>query len=210
MTTRAAKPVQRPPLTQQTIASAALAILDSEGRAAFSLRNVAKRLGVSAPSLYTHVDGLDALIDLIHKQINSEIDVTLIDNPDHRVGLADFARSYRGAYIRHSDGAALAIGRASQPSALRVYNALATCLTGMGVPPDAVLPLMVPLDHMILGSAIIPFAPVFPAHGRVRALGFPGLADSIKSSGRTRQVDNRGFEIGLAAWIDAVYDSIPR
>jgi AcrR family transcriptional regulator len=193
----------RAPLSADRISQAALAMLDSEGGASFSLRNLAKRLGVSAPSLYSHVDGLDGVLDLIHARVNSEVDKGLLDNPDWRTGFADFARSYRNAYRKHPAAAGLIIGRANEESALDAYSRIAGKLRDVGVPGPEIMPLMVPFDHLILGSTIIPFATIFPPQARIRARGFTPLAEAIKESEK-RHVDDRGFDIGLESWLDAV------
>ena len=52
-------------LNAQAIQSAALAIVDEEGADKLTMRRVASRLGVEAPSLYHHVQGKDALLDNI-------------------------------------------------------------------------------------------------------------------------------------------------
>jgi AcrR family transcriptional regulator len=51
----------RPTLTPQRIVDEAASIADRDGLAAVTLARVAVALGVRAPSLYNHVDGLDDL-----------------------------------------------------------------------------------------------------------------------------------------------------
>jgi AcrR family transcriptional regulator len=48
-------------LTPAAVVEAAADLVDREGPAALSLQRVADQLGVRSPSLYNHVDGLDAL-----------------------------------------------------------------------------------------------------------------------------------------------------
>lgn len=194
---------KRVPLSADLIASVALAMLDSEGRNSFSLRNLARRLGVSAPSLYSHIDGLNEVLDLIHARINTEVDKDLLDNPDWRTGLADFAHSYRDAYRKHPAAAQLIIGRVNEKSALHAYSRIAGRLRQVGVPGREIMPLMVPLDHLVLGSTVIPFGTIFPPQSQIRARGFTDLAEAIKESDKKR-VDDRGFDIGLESWLDAV------
>jgi AcrR family transcriptional regulator len=52
-------------LTRETVVEAALGIVETEGRSALSLARVADDLGVKAPSLYSHVDGLAGLENLV-------------------------------------------------------------------------------------------------------------------------------------------------
>lgn len=51
-----------PPLGPETIAQAALALIDRQGLAAFNLRELARDLGVYPTAIYWHVHGRDALM----------------------------------------------------------------------------------------------------------------------------------------------------
>jgi AcrR family transcriptional regulator len=53
-----------PPLTLARIVDAAVALLDEEGIDRLTMRRLAERLGVVAPSLYWHVDTKDDVLDL--------------------------------------------------------------------------------------------------------------------------------------------------
>ena len=52
-------------LTPDVVTHTAAAIIDRDGLAALTLAKVAAELGVRSPSLYNHVDGLDALVRLV-------------------------------------------------------------------------------------------------------------------------------------------------
>src|SRR5689334_3801212 len=53
----------RPPLTAATVVADAAALADEAGFGMVTLSAVARRLGVQAPSLYSHVRDLEALRD---------------------------------------------------------------------------------------------------------------------------------------------------
>src|SRR5687767_6127641 len=55
----------RPRLDVDAVVAAAIALADERGLAAVSMRALAKRLGVSAMTLYGYVPGKDELIDLM-------------------------------------------------------------------------------------------------------------------------------------------------
>jgi AcrR family transcriptional regulator len=80
-------------LSRESIARAALAILDEDGAAAVTLRNIAARLGVQSPSLYNHVTSKDDILDAVTELIDREIANSPLADPDLRRGLAGFARS---------------------------------------------------------------------------------------------------------------------
>ena len=50
-------------LDRDDVIAAAIRIVDTDGLDALSLKGVADALGVQSPSLYSHVDGLNGLLD---------------------------------------------------------------------------------------------------------------------------------------------------
>ena len=91
----------KPLLSRRGIATEALALVDEEGIEALTTRRLAKRLGVEGPSLYNHVKGRDDLLDEMTSLIDEQVDTSLLEHPDWRVGLVEFARSYRRAFAAH-------------------------------------------------------------------------------------------------------------
>lgn len=61
------------PLTRDEILSAALAIIDESGEAAFAMRKLASALGVEAMSLYHHFASKDAILDGVVERIFAEM-----------------------------------------------------------------------------------------------------------------------------------------
>lgn len=57
-------------LSRDRIASAALEIADDHGR--LTMAQLAKHLGVTSPSLYNHVNGLDEVLELMREAIHRE------------------------------------------------------------------------------------------------------------------------------------------
>src|SRR3954467_34536 len=57
--------VSRVPISRNDVVRAAIEVVDDEGLAGLTLRGVAARLGVSAPTLYWHVKDKRHLLDLI-------------------------------------------------------------------------------------------------------------------------------------------------
>lgn len=60
------------PLSRERVARAAMQLVDEAGFDQLTLRGLARRLGISAPSLYEHVASKDDLIDLVVAQILAE------------------------------------------------------------------------------------------------------------------------------------------
>lgn len=66
---------QRAPLTAERIVDAALAVVDTEGSAAVTMRRIASDLGVVASSLYAHVRNREELLLLVLERVMKEVGV---------------------------------------------------------------------------------------------------------------------------------------
>ena len=195
----------RAAVTLDRIAEEALALLD-EGpdETALTMRSLAARLGVQAPSLYAHVRGMDEIHDLVHALINSSIDTSIVDGSVDPGDLAELARRYRRAYRSHRVAASIIVSRSiNRDHALRIYEAIASFLTRYGVPSASVMPFMAWLDNLILGSAVEPFAAAFTGVPDDYVPGHPALADALQSVDR-EGIDDVAFEWGLANYLHAI------
>lgn len=190
-------------VTPDRIAAAALAILD-EGpdETALTMRSLAARLGVQAPSLYAHVTGMDEIHDLVHALINSTIDVTVVDESVDPEDLAELGRRYRQAYRSHRVAASMIVSRSvNRDHALRIYEPIAAFMLRYGVPADQVMPLMALYDNLILGSAVEPFSAAFTGADADYAHSYPGLAVALAPVDRG-SIDDLAFEWGMSAFLD--------
>ena len=100
-------------LDRQQVVDEALQLLDDEGLDALSLRTLAGRLGVRAPTLYWHVGSkgelLDALADAI---MDDAIRAVPESHPDDEWAewLLTVLIELRAAMLRHRDGARIVSG----------------------------------------------------------------------------------------------------
>jgi TetR/AcrR family tetracycline transcriptional repressor len=103
-------------LDRQAVIDEALRLVDDDGLDALSLRTLAARLGVQAPTLYWHIGNkaelLDALADAI---MDSAIRSVRTPGPDDNPGewLLAALIELRGALLRHRDGARIVSGARS-------------------------------------------------------------------------------------------------
>jgi TetR/AcrR family transcriptional regulator, tetracycline repressor protein len=65
--------VRRDTVTPEKVLDAALAIVESEGVDALSMRRLADELGVKTPSLYWHIGGRQEILDRLIERITMEI-----------------------------------------------------------------------------------------------------------------------------------------
>ncbi|WP_405797836.1 TetR/AcrR family transcriptional regulator [Streptomyces sp. NBC_01506] len=101
MWTRPRRP-QRKHLTREQIVTAAIELLDAQGVAALSMRNLGTRLDAAATSLYRHVANKDELIELVVDEVFGELDVpATADATPWREAVARTATDLREMTLRH-------------------------------------------------------------------------------------------------------------
>jgi AcrR family transcriptional regulator len=134
---------------------AALELADSRGFHALSMRNVAKRLGVEAMSLYNHVAGKEDILDGLVDIVFGEIEVATPGTADWKTAMRERAISVRAALNRHRWAVGLMEGRMSPgPANLANHDAVMGCLREGGFSfRDAVHAYSV-MDAFIYGFAL--------------------------------------------------------
>ncbi len=178
-------------LNPEIVIDAAAAIADADGLEAVTLAAVAERLGVKPPSLYKHVDGLDAILRGIAlrglREANARI-VHAIIGLAREDALEALARTYWRFSVEHR-GLYAATLRAPKPGESEIEAAggilvgvIGSVLKGFGLSGEDAL-------HAVRGMRAI-------VHGFVslEAVGGFGLALDIEES-FLRLV--RSFAIGL-------------
>jgi AcrR family transcriptional regulator len=146
---------RRAPLTRERVLRAALALADKGGIEALSMRNVGKRLGVEAMSLYNHVANKEDLVDGLIDIVFSEIEVAPPGEVDWRTAMRQRAISVREALNRHRWAVGLMEGRLNPgPATLRNHDAVMGCLREGGFPFRAAVHAMSVMDAYIYGFAL--------------------------------------------------------
>jgi AcrR family transcriptional regulator len=191
-------------LTPQRIAQESLMLLDEGGTEAMTMRKVADRLGVKAPSIYYHFKSQDDLVDAVHQLVVEQIDRSGLSDPDWRAGLSRFARSYRDTFVRHGEAVALVSRRpVVGEGALSFYDDLIRALVTHGVPARSVLVVIGALDFLVLGSAVETFTAGFHRPPTDYAADYPALAGALDAA-NLDHVDDAAFDAGLDAWLTLV------
>lgn len=191
----------KPLLSRRGIAVEALALVDEEGIEALTTRRLAKRLGVEGPSLYNHVRGRDDLLDEMTALIDEQVDTSLLEDADWRVGLPAFARSYRRAFAAHPHIVATVSARPVRTDvALRAYDQAFAAFERFGWDGHTAAVVMAAVDFLVLGSAIETFKGGFDRPADEYDPAYPHLASALRAAGDD-DVDDLGFELGLRALI---------
>ncbi len=126
----------RMPLSRERVLAAAMALADSEGLPAVTMRGLAGELGVEAMSLYHHVPGKEGLLDGLAEAVLVEIETAVAArvgaDDDWRGALRHRCLAARGVMVRHRWAPGLFGSRASIPTGLYPYyeEILATMVRG--------------------------------------------------------------------------------
>jgi len=206
----------RAPLSRDRVLRAAVALADTSGSSALSMRKLGEALGVEAMSLYNHVaskgDLLDGMIDIVF----SEIDLPSGDG-DWRAAMRRRAISARQVLHRHRWAIGLMESRTSPgPATLRHHDAVLGCLRRAGFPVALTAHAYSLLDSYIYGFALqeasLPFdTPEKTAQvaqeifGQFPAGAYPHLTElTIQHVLQPGYHYGGEFEIGLDLILDAL------
>jgi AcrR family transcriptional regulator len=142
------------PLTKERVLRAAIALADSGGLDALSMRKLAEELGVEAMSLYHHVASKDAILDGMVDAVFDEIALPS-SSAGWKRAMRDRAISVRAALSRHPWALGLIESRASAGAAtLRHHDAVIGVIRRAGFPVALAAHAYSALDSYIYGFAL--------------------------------------------------------
>jgi TetR/AcrR family tetracycline transcriptional repressor len=193
-------------VTREEIVAAALGLLDEDGLAGLTLRRLADRLGIRAPTLYWHFRDKRQLLDLMAEAIMTE---ALAGRREPAPGqpwwewLAERARHQRAALLARRDGVLVLAGNRPGPQTMPLIERQLQALTEAGFQAaDAMLTLLA-LNAYVLGDALDTQREADRETG-----GGPALDVSpyplMLSAARTAGPPERRFEHGLQLMINGL------
>lgn len=188
-----------PLLSVERIADAALELVDSGEP--FGVNALARRLGVTASSLYNHVDGRDGIIELMRGRFALEGGAQAHGGTWHDV-VAETLRAQRRMYARHPNLVPLIVGKTiTDPYVIASYDHLATTLLAAGFPDDEVLGIVAILDAFAIGFGLDLASPeeVWRPQQETETLGRL-IAEAPHGDERS----DRAFELGLDLLLDSM------
>jgi TetR/AcrR family tetracycline transcriptional repressor len=147
-------------LDRARIVAEAVALLDADGLEHVTLRKLATRLGVQAPTLYWHIPNKAALITAIAEEILTPLPAVAIDAAERwQDWLIGFAVGLRRALLAHPDGARIiSIAQMSRNMAALSELAMSTLVArGVALHPARVMVLTV--ERVTIGFALEEQAP---------------------------------------------------
>ncbi|MGX7760233.1 TetR/AcrR family transcriptional regulator C-terminal domain-containing protein [Streptomyces angustmyceticus] len=144
-----------PPLTLVRIVEAAVALLDEEGIEGLTMRRLADRLAVVAPSLYWHVDTKDDVIELAVDAIFGEVPPKTGRSSHWRDEVTEVLTVWRAALLRHPWAAAVPARQRPTigPNFLTGMEALQATLVRAGFTGKGLSAATWALYNHVMGSA---------------------------------------------------------
>jgi AcrR family transcriptional regulator len=160
--TRPEPGTRKPRFSRSQIAAAALAIADSEGFEAVSIRRVAAELGAGTMTLYRYISAKADLITLMDDAIMGESLIPAGELPaDWREAVAAIARATRTALLRHpwAVQALQGHGGASQdgafgPNGIRHFEQSLAAVAAAPLDTTAKLDLLTIVDDYVFGHVL--------------------------------------------------------
>lgn len=192
-------------MVQETVARAALEVLDEMGLDGLSVRLIGDRVGVRGPALYWYFRNKQALLDEM-------AEVMLADRADALGRPADgepwwewlerTARWLRLALLSHRDGARVFAGTTmpAERTFLRMLDLVVAVLRAAGFPAADALRAATTVHAYVVGSTIEEQSTPPPEGFEPPEAGFPGAADYPALAAAFAEFDldpDRTFEHGL-------------
>ncbi|WOX24736.1 TetR/AcrR family transcriptional regulator C-terminal domain-containing protein [Streptomyces solicathayae] len=145
-------------LDRERITSTALELVDAQGE--FSVPQIARKLGVQTASVYHHVDGRDGIVELVRERVCAAIDPATLRLEGWDEAMTAWARSYRAAFAAHPRAIPLlTTSPVRAPMVLLQYEQAVTRLLDAGFALPDVMPVIIGLENLVLGSALDMAAP---------------------------------------------------
>lgn len=144
-------------LSRDQVVRAAVRLLDEVGLEGLTLRRLARQLGVSAPTLYWHVQHKRELLDLMVESIMAEAAARSGSPAPGQPWwdwLAEQSRLQWQALSSHRDAALVAAGNRPTESSLSLIEDTIGSLVAVGFPPREALRAILTLGHFVIGCAV--------------------------------------------------------
>jgi AcrR family transcriptional regulator len=212
---------ERPPLSRERVLRGAIAVADSAGVRALTIRSLAAELGVTPMSVYYYVANKSEILDGIVDEVFSEIELPPGDG-DWRSEIHRRARSARQVLNRHPGAIALLESRKTPgPATLRHHDAMIGTLRNAGFSVEMTAHAYALLDSYVYGFAIQEAALPFdgpesatrvtePIMEQFPAGEYPHLVEMATEYILQPGYDfGNEFEFGLNVILDALTNSIP-
>lgn len=151
-------------LDRKRIVGEAVALLDADGLDGVTLRKLAQRLGVQAPTLYWHLPNKAALVTALAEEIlEQEFPAAALVPPGPDQGWQDWlsglAQRLRRALLAHPDGARVVSASHLSPKMAALSELAMSTLVARGLPLHRARLLVLTVEHFTIGHVLAEQAP---------------------------------------------------
>lgn len=195
-----------PLISREAAVAAAMEIIDETGLDGFNLGLVAKRLNVSAPSLYHHFRDKNEILAEVARLILIEAEEPKrLSNADWREALVSLGLATRRSILRHPKAAPLLLMFPPRHLALRAYERSLRQFEKRGVPKHLHMTIVNGLDSIVFGTSLLSASvraqgvESFPVYDRA---SFPCLTDAIQANDLS---EDEMFAQVIRAFLEGVY-----
>ncbi|GAA1540352.1 TetR/AcrR family transcriptional regulator [Nocardioides humi] len=205
---------RQPRLSRASVLAAAIGMLDEHGLDSFTMRGLARELGVPVTNLYWHVGGREQLVQACRDAVSAEVEVAdPVD--DWREVIRGYLHSLRAMVLAHpwvvSVGGSPALMGAH---ALEVSRRAFAAMEAAGLRGDALSHASSLLTSFAVGSAVLEASTAEDAHRDVDRLVDPEVpVDPDSAFGRwlassagqdVAALQRRDFEVGVGWVLDTL------
>ncbi len=202
----------RRPLDLDTLAAAALRIVDAGGLDTLTMRRLADDVGVGMAAIYRIVPSRQALLSEVLDRV-----LGLVEEPEPRLAarqaLERWSRSIRAALFAHPAAAALLpADQLAGPCAMRLREVALTFLLRSGLSPaDAAIVYWAVVDFTI-GATVLDLAAAgsdverADIYARLPAERYPSI---VAAAEHTRAQEGKAFDLGLTSLLAGVAQRFP-
>lgn len=154
MATKSPTEMTRAPLSRPRALSAAIALADTEGLDALTMRRLARELGVEAMSLYHHVANKDDILDGMVETVFTEIELPS-ETAGWKVAMRERGASVRAVLTRHPWAISVLQSRTSPgPVTLGQLDAVLGCCRRAGFSVEMAAHATSLMDSYIYGFVL--------------------------------------------------------
>lgn len=208
---------KRLPLSRERILDAALALADSEGVPAISMRRLGQAMGVEAMSLYKHVTDKDDILDGIVERVLERIALPAPDD-DWKMAMRRRAESAREVFARHPWAIGLLEARASNssPRRLAYFDGVLGALRNAGFSNQLAMRGFSMLDAYIYGYILQEHSLAFQDEDSLQEVGADLLQQMANRyphlTAVTSDVLASGYDhaVEFAFGVDLILDALER
>jgi len=203
-------------LTRSDVVATAVRLLQEHGLDGVTFRRIAAELGVSAPTLYWHVESKRELLDLVAEELLRRHSATQPDRPPPGQPwwewLEQRSREMFDALVETRDAPAVLAGNRPSPESLPSLEAVLDTLVGAGIPPVDAQQALFAIGSYVIGSASEWQAEAARASDNppgdaqlavaLRSGDFPTLSAAVR--GLVEQPPRATFEFGLRLLVEGL------